>query len=165
MILIHKRSEKLFCLALNRPPLVGKSSLWSATNPETELTKARRLLAACVSVSEWLWRPGSEADEMIENTTPQTCYLPCAKSHSDCHPLLGRVKLSSLSCPQRRKGKGWGTSGVFTGTVTTCKSNTNEGFSSSLVPGSLQNGLLTLQQHHGCKKSADFYGSRKDSGW
>lgn len=84
MILIHKRSEKLFCLALNRPPLVGKSSLWSATNPETELTKARRLLAASVSASEWLWRPESEADEMIENATPQTCYLPCAKSHSDC---------------------------------------------------------------------------------
>ena len=108
MIPIHKRSEKLFCLVLNRPPLVRKSSPWSATNPETELTKAQPLLTAHVSASEWLWHPGSEVDEMIENATLQTCYLPCAKSRSDCHPLLGRVKLSSLSSPQRRKGKGWG---------------------------------------------------------
>lgn len=47
-----------------------------------ELTEAWHLLMAHVLASEWFWHPGSEADE-IENATPQTSYLPCAKSYWD----------------------------------------------------------------------------------
>lgn len=81
-ILTHKQSEKLFCLVLNRPSLVGKSPLWSAFNCEMELNKAQCLLMAHVSASEWLWLPGSEVVE-IGNTMPQTRHLPCAKSYWD----------------------------------------------------------------------------------
>ena len=162
MILIHKQSEKLFCLVLNRPPLVGKSSLRSAPNPEPELANALARsprLGLGVALASCKWGEG-DWKHSPSNLLSALCRVP-----HQLDPLLRRVKLRSLACLWSRKQKGWEGSGGFTGPVTPCKSNINEGLCSSSVPGSLQNGVLTLQQHHGCKKSADIYRSRKDSGW
>lgn len=91
-----------------------------------------------MALPSWKWS-GSDRKHNASNLSSALCKI-----------LLGFwVKFCSLSNPQRKKGKGWGRFGVFKGAITDCKSNTNGKLSS--VPGSLQNCLLTLQQHHGCR--------------
>lgn len=74
-------------------------------------------------------------------------------------PTSGKGQTQFFIQVPEKERKGLGRSGVSRGAIIACRSNTNK----RLGPGSLQNSLLTLQQHHGCKKAGDTYGSWKNS--
>lgn len=69
-------------------------------------------------------------------------------------PTSGKGQTQFFIQVPEKERKGLGRSGVSRGAIAACRSNTNKGLS----PGSLQNSLLTLQQHHDCKKAGDIYG-------